>query len=115
LKRAPSWKTSASRTLVPGLLEGRVQAVDRDLARGRDLQAGDVAQEHALARAARPHDDEDLPGLDLERDVLEHLDAAEALRHALDLDADGVGLDAGERVAGLAAGGGIVSMGGRPG
>jgi hypothetical protein len=90
---------------VPRRLKRGVQAVDGHRAGGRRLQAGDVAQEHALARAARPHDDEDLARPTSKLTFFSTDEVPELLRQPRDLDAHGVGLGAGEGIAGLAAAG----------
>ena len=52
---------------------------DMDVAGGRRLQPGDDPQQGGLAAARRPEDDEKLAVGDLDRDLLQDLDAAEAL------------------------------------
>ena len=71
-----------------GLAAQDVLAVEVDLAQRRLDQAGQAADERGLAAARQPHDDEDLAGLDVERDV------ADRDRPALGRDGsfDGVGV-----------------------
>ena len=63
-------------------------AADEDAARVRGQQAGDAFQQRGLAAAARADEREKLPRLHQDIDVGERLHAAEALRQALDGDAD---------------------------
>ena len=59
---------------------------DAKLPAGQILQAGDDAPERGLAAARRPDEHSELAVPDGERDVLEHIDRAEALVQAGDLD-----------------------------
>ena len=68
---------------------GRVDAVDHDRARVGLLQPGDDPEQRRLARAARPEQRGQRAALDLERDVVEGLEVAEALAHVLDDDGHG--------------------------
>jgi hypothetical protein len=63
-----------------------LRSVDRHGAAGGRFEAGDLAQEHALAGAARAHDGENLAGRHGERDVEEHVLRAVAFRERDDLD-----------------------------
>ncbi len=56
----------------------------RMLARARDLEAREHAQQRGLAAARRPEQREELVGADVERDVVDRARRAEALGHALD-------------------------------
>ena len=80
-------------------------AVDPHLARGRQHQPVDAAQQRRLAAAARPDDRHDLALADRHVDVLEDAQRAEALRETLDLDprAAGPALLADPRRSGLHA------------
>jgi hypothetical protein len=69
-----------------GRAGGGELAVDRDIAFLDRPEAGDAAQQRALARSARPDDDENPPGLDAERDAVEHNLRPVALEDAVDLD-----------------------------
>jgi hypothetical protein len=75
--------------LVAGLGVGGVELADRDPAAGRALEAGDVLQDDGLAGAAGAHDAEDLAGLDVEVDAVEHRGGAELLGQLADGDAEG--------------------------
>src|SRR5690606_35747760 len=66
-----------------------VDAVDRDYAFGRIVEAGDEIDERGLAGAARPDQSRDLARLRLERDVAQHHLAA-AVREAHVLEANGL-------------------------
>ena len=52
---------------------------DRDLAGGDRLEPGDHGEQRRLAAARRADQHDELAGLDLEVDALQHLDGAEAL------------------------------------
>ena len=61
-------------------------APDHDLARVGVLEPGDGAQDRALPAPRRPEQDEELAVGDLQRDVGDRLDLAEALHQMLDHD-----------------------------
>ncbi len=75
-----------------GALEGHVLVGDDDLAGVGALEAGDDAQQGRLARAARPQQGGETALGDLEVDVLERLEVAEALGHAVGLDPHAISL-----------------------
>ena len=59
---------------------------DEDLARRRRLEQVDAAQQGGLARAGRPDDADDLARVDVQVDVLEHLELPEGLVQVPDRD-----------------------------
>ena len=63
-----------------------VDAVDEDLAGGHVLQAGDQAKQRGLAAAGRTDEDDERAVVDLEIDIVDDVNAAEALVDALELD-----------------------------
>ena len=72
--RLKNWKTKPG--LRPAQLRRRVVAeaaddrpVEDDLARRRAVEAAEQVEERALARARRPHDGDELAGLDRQRDA----------------------------------------------
>ncbi len=65
---------------------GGVAARERDRPGVGPFEPGDDAEEGGLARAARPEESGQRPALDLERDVVERDEVAEALRDVGDLD-----------------------------
>ena len=64
-------------------LLGQHLTVDRDRAGVDGLEPIDGAAQRRLARARRPEHDDHLPAVDVEVDVLEHMQAAEVLVDAL--------------------------------
>ena len=69
-----------------GVHEGDVAPVQRDAAVIDAGQAGNSAQQRALAAAARPEQHEELAARDLERDVVDDGHAAVAFRDLFELD-----------------------------
>ena len=65
---------------------GRVLAGEEDLAGVRRLEAGDDAEQRRLSGAARAEERGERAALDVERDVLEGDEVAEALRDVADED-----------------------------
>ena len=63
-------------------------AVDEDFAGVRRFQPDEVLEQNALAAAARPHDDENFAGLDVEINALEHFLAVKTLAQPAHLQAD---------------------------
>ena len=76
-----------------------VDAGDRDLARGRLVEAGEDVHQRRLARARRAHDGGQAAGGDVDRDAAQGVDGRVALAVAAD---DVAGGD--DRVAGIATG-----------
>ena len=64
----------------------QVLPIDGDVAAVQSLEQVDTAQQRRLARAGRADQADDAVLLDVERDPLQHLDVAEALRHLPQLD-----------------------------
>ena len=79
-----------------------VAAADLDRAGVLHLEAGDHAQQRGLAAAGRPEEADELAALDLERDVIERREGAEALGDALDPQVNGT---SGRRLAARAQSG----------
>ena len=67
-------------------------ALDEDFPGIGSFQADDMFEQDALAAAARPHDDEQFPRIDLEGDALEHLQRAKAPPQIADFQADALGM-----------------------
>ena len=65
---------------------GRVLAREQDLARVGPLEAGDDPQQSRLAGAAGPEHRRERALRDLERDIIDGEERAEALRDVADLD-----------------------------
>ena len=63
-------------------------AVDENFPRVRRLQADEMLEQHALAAAARPHDDENFAGLNLEINALEDFLVIKTFAQAAHLEAD---------------------------
>src|SRR5262249_45230538 len=63
-----------------------VAALLPDAAGGLHLQAGDVAQQRGLAAARRPEEADEFAGLDVEGNVVERGECAEALAQMLDAE-----------------------------
>ena len=66
-------------------------AVDQDLAGIGRLEADEMFEQHALAAAAGPHDDEDLAGFDIEVEALEDFLSVKTLAQAAHHEADSGG------------------------
>ena len=64
--------------------------VDEDFAGVGRFKADEVFEQDALAAAARPHDDKNLAGLDLEINALEHFLAVKALAQPAHRESDAV-------------------------
>ena len=62
--------------------------VDEDFAGVGQFQADEVLEQDALATAARPHDDKDFPGPDLEINALKHFLAVKTFVQAAHHEAD---------------------------
>ena len=61
-------------------------AVDEDFAGGNLLQAGDHAEQRRFPAARRADEDDELAVLDGKVDAVDHLDGAEVLHHAAELE-----------------------------
>ncbi len=62
--------------------------IDEDFPGIRRLQPDEMLEQDAFAAAARPHDDEDFPRLNLEVNALEHFLPVKAFAQAAHLHAD---------------------------